>query len=62
MSGVLKCTSVTMMVSAISIYCWADPERDLSGALLTTGKGIIGPHLPALVALQMQINRQTLGR
>jgi CubicO group peptidase (beta-lactamase class C family) len=46
----------------ISIYCWADPQRDLSGALLTTGKGIIGPHLPALVALQMQINRQTLGQ
>ncbi|PKM22305.1 MAG: hypothetical protein CVV10_05005 [Gammaproteobacteria bacterium HGW-Gammaproteobacteria-14] len=42
----------------ISIYCWADPERDLSGALLTTGKGIIGPHLPALMGLQMQINRQ----
>lgn len=42
----------------ISIYCWADPERDLAGALLTTGKGIIGPHLPALVRLQMQINRQ----
>lgn len=46
----------------ISIYCWADPQRELSGALLTTGKGIIGPHLPALVALQMQINRQTLAR
>lgn len=46
----------------ISIYCWADPQRDLSGALLTTGKGIIGPHLPALLALQMQINRQTLGQ
>lgn len=45
----------------ISIYCWADPQRHLSGALLTSGKGIIGPHLPALVALQMQINRQTLG-
>ena len=42
----------------ISIYCWADPQRDLSGALLTTGKGLIGPHLPALVRLQMTINRQ----
>jgi len=44
----------------ISIYCWADPQRHLSGALLTTGKGVLGPHLPALLALQMQINRQTL--
>ena len=44
----------------ISIYCWADPQRDLSGALLTTGKGLIGPHLPSLVRLQMVINRNTL--
>lgn len=44
----------------ISIYCWADPQRDLAGALLTTGKGIIGPHLPALVKLQMVINRHCL--
>lgn len=43
----------------ISIYCWADPQRALSGALLTTGKGIIGPHLPALFNLQYTINRHT---
>ncbi|MDX1802799.1 MAG: serine hydrolase domain-containing protein [Alcanivorax sp.] len=43
----------------ISIYCWADPQRDLSGALLTTGKGVIGPHLPALFNLQYTINRHT---
>ena len=43
----------------ISIYCWADPQRDLSGALLTTGKGVIGPHLPSLFGLQHTINRHT---
>ncbi|EKF75621.1 hypothetical protein A11A3_02092 [Alcanivorax hongdengensis A-11-3] len=43
----------------ISIYCWADPQRDLSGALLTTGKGVVGPHLPALFNLQYTINRHT---
>lgn len=43
----------------ISIYCWADPQRDLSGALLTTGKGLAGPHLPALLNLQYAINRAT---
>lgn len=43
----------------ISIYCWADPRRDLSGALLTTGKGVIGPHFPALLNLQYAINRAT---
>ena len=43
----------------ISIYCWADPQRALSGALLTTGKGVVGPHLPALFGLQHTINRHT---
>ena len=43
----------------ISIYCWADPQRDLSGALLTTGKGVIGPHLPSLFSLQHTINKHT---
>ncbi|KGD61113.1 hypothetical protein T9A_01973 [Alcanivorax jadensis T9] len=43
----------------ISIYCWADPQRALSGALLTTGKGVIGPHLPSLFGLQHTINRHT---
>lgn len=46
----------------ISIYCWADPQRQLSGALLTTGKGIFGPHLPSLLRLQHVINRETLGK
>jgi len=32
----------------INIFCWADPERDLSCALLTTGKSLLGPHLMPL--------------
>lgn len=31
-----------------NIFCWADPERDTSIALLTTGKPLLGPHIPAL--------------
>ena len=31
-----------------NIFCWADPERDTSVTLLTTGKPLLGPHLPAL--------------
>ncbi len=31
-----------------NIFCWADPERNTSIALLTTGKALLGPHLPAL--------------
>jgi hypothetical protein len=29
----------------VNIICWADPERKVSGALLTAGKPIVGPHL-----------------
>ena len=43
----------------ISIFCWGDPDRALAGALLTTGKGIVGPHYPALLQLQRTINRLT---
>lgn len=31
-----------------NIFCWADPERDTSVALLTTGKPLVGPHMAAL--------------
>ncbi len=30
-----------------NILSWADPERDISVSLLTTGKSVIGTHLPA---------------
>ena len=41
-----------------NILCWADPERDLSIALLNTGKSVIGTHLPALGQLLYQIANQ----
>lgn len=41
----------------VSIFTWADPKRDLSGALLTTGKAVLGTHFPALLKLQWDINR-----
>lgn len=28
-----------------NVLCWADPARELSAALLTTGKPLVGPHL-----------------
>ncbi len=37
--------------------CWADRERDIACALLTTGNPLFGPHLPALAQLMMQIGR-----
>jgi CubicO group peptidase (beta-lactamase class C family) len=35
---------------------WADPERDISVALLTTGKALIGVHVPALLRLLSAIS------
>lgn len=40
-----------------NIFCWADPERDISVALLTTGKPIIGSHILALPKLMHQISK-----
>jgi CubicO group peptidase (beta-lactamase class C family) len=39
-----------------NIFCWADPERDISVSLLTSGKPIVGPHLPALARLLASIS------
>ncbi|MBF0099357.1 MAG: beta-lactamase family protein [Desulfobacterales bacterium] len=35
----------------INILCWADPDRDISVALLNTGKPLLGPNLTSLVQL-----------
>ena len=37
---------------------WADPERGISVALLTTGKVVLGTHVPALLALLSVIARR----
>jgi CubicO group peptidase (beta-lactamase class C family) len=31
-----------------NVHVWADPERDLSVALLTSGKAVLAHHIPAL--------------
>lgn len=38
-------------VGMSNLFTWADPDRYLVVALLTTGKPVIGGHLPALVRL-----------
>jgi len=38
-------------------FIWADPERDISVALLTTGKLMVGLHLPYLMMLLRNISR-----
>jgi CubicO group peptidase (beta-lactamase class C family) len=42
----------------MNIMCWADPERDLSVSLITTGKPIIANNLLSLVQLLRQINNR----
>ncbi|MBP7229448.1 MAG: beta-lactamase family protein [Moraxellaceae bacterium] len=41
-----------------SIFCWADPDRDTSIALLTSGKALVGSHLPALGKVLMATSRE----
>ena len=42
-----------------NIFCWADPERDISVALLSTGKPIIGNHIVALLKFVHTISSLT---
>jgi CubicO group peptidase (beta-lactamase class C family) len=41
-----------------NIFCWADPSRDISISILTTGKSVVGTHVPALGNLLYQISKQ----
>ena len=43
-----------------NIFCWADPERDISVSLLSTGKPVIGNHILALPKLMNAISGQCL--
>ena len=42
-------------VGLINIIGWADPERGISGGLITCGKAIIYPEFPRLYRLMAQI-------
>lgn len=42
----------------MNVLGWADPQRQLSAALLTTGKAILGTHLIALSRLLATINKR----
>ena len=41
-----------------NVFCWADPERDISVSLLTSGKPVLGTHLAALPRLLFSIAKQ----
>lgn len=38
-------------------FTWADPDRELVVALLTTGKAVLGTHVPSLLQLITEIHR-----
>lgn len=40
-----------------NVFCWADPQRDISVALLNSGKPVLGSHLLALPRLLFSIPR-----
>lgn len=42
----------------LTIFCWADPARDCSVALMTTGKTVLAPHMGALIRLLNTIGTQ----
>ncbi len=42
-----------------NIFCWADPDRDISVAFLSTGKPILGSHILALPKLMHTISSLT---
>ena len=44
-------------VGLSNIFPWADPEREISVAFLTTGKPIISTHAIRLIQLLWTINR-----
>lgn len=41
-----------------NIFCWADPARDISASILTTGKAVVGTHIPALANLLAKMSSQ----
>lgn len=45
-------------VGFMNIFCWADPARDISVSLQTTGKTLIGPHLAAIVKFLFTVGRR----
>ena len=44
-------------IGFMNIFCWADPERDISVSLQTTGKSLIGTHIGPLVHFLFTIGR-----
>lgn len=41
-----------------NILCWADPQRDISVAIMNTGKPVLGPHIKGIVTLISTISRR----
>jgi len=44
-------------IGFINIFCWADPARDISVSLQTTGKSLAGPHMGLLMKFLFTVGR-----
>ena len=44
-------------VGFINIFCWADPSRDIAVSLQTTGKSLVGHHIPVLARFLFTVAR-----
>ncbi|MBC2715197.1 MAG: beta-lactamase family protein [Desulfobacteraceae bacterium] len=44
-------------IGFINIFCWADPARDISVSLQTTGKSLIGTHIGPLARFLFTVGR-----
>jgi len=44
-------------IGFINIFCWADPARDISVSLQTTGKSLIGTHIGPLARFLFAVGR-----
>ncbi|CAA0108584.1 Protein flp [BD1-7 clade bacterium] len=43
-----------------NIFCWADPQRNISAAILTTGKPVLGSHILGLPKMMHAISSECL--
>ena len=46
-----NCPDAFGHIGMSNLFTWADPARDIAVAVLTTGKPLIGTHIPPLVKL-----------
>jgi CubicO group peptidase (beta-lactamase class C family) len=47
-------------IGLINKMCWADPDRDISVSILTSGLALASHHIPYVMKLMHVINKECL--